>query len=229
MKLNMSWILLLPVALLMAAAAPGGSPRCFAGDGSEYFEPVSAELKAHGVARPMVLIDLDRLDQNLAVLNSHIQPPLKFRVVEKSLPCFALIKYILDHTGSNRVSGVPPSLPAVADGRSCRRTISYLFGKTVLIDGVKEYLAGLTPAQRVQSTEKVQWLIDSAQTLREYIDFFHSQGLKVSAANVEIDGPGAQAGGAENPGGVREHHEPARGQHRHGPVFEGASWATTAM
>ena len=67
------------------------------------FDGVSAELKARGVARPVIFIDLDRLDQNIGVLTSHIQPPLKFRVVEKSLPCLPLLRYILEKAGLNRV------------------------------------------------------------------------------------------------------------------------------
>ena len=63
---------------------------------------------------------------------------------------------------------------------------------------MKEYFSELTAEQRAQTTQNVQWLIDSEKTLREYLAFFHDRGLKF-AVNVEID-VGLKRGGAETLG-----------------------------
>src|SRR5690242_11978635 len=56
----------------------------------KYFAVISNELKSHHIAQPLLFIDLDRLDHNIDVLLSHLRSPVRFRVVEKSLPSIEL-------------------------------------------------------------------------------------------------------------------------------------------
>ncbi len=62
---------------------------------SEYFRQLNRELKAHGPMRPVMLIDLDRLDHNIDVVKASVQRAGKqLRLVEKSLPAPGLLNYI---------------------------------------------------------------------------------------------------------------------------------------
>jgi hypothetical protein len=70
---------------------------------TEYFRRLNVELKDHGPGRPVVLLDLDRLDRNLAVLEERLRPPLHYRVVVKSLPSLDLLRYIVRATGTDRL------------------------------------------------------------------------------------------------------------------------------
>ena len=53
-----------------------------------YFQQLNHVLKNHDRAIPCLLIDLDRLDKNVATLKDHIQADTHFRIVVKS--CFGL-------------------------------------------------------------------------------------------------------------------------------------------
>ena len=81
-------------ALLVAGAAllrpaDRGSPY------SEYFRQLNQQLKAHGPMRPVLLIDLDRLDHNIDIVMQSVQRGAKhLRLVEKSLPAPGLLAYI---------------------------------------------------------------------------------------------------------------------------------------
>ncbi len=58
------------------AAVAGGwwlRPSDRGGPYSEYFRSLNDELKAHGPMRPVMLIDLDRLDHNIDVVMQSVQ------------------------------------------------------------------------------------------------------------------------------------------------------------
>ncbi len=52
----------------------------------KYFENLNQELKNQPRVIPFLIIDLDKLDQNIEILKSSIQPNVDFRIVVKSLP-----------------------------------------------------------------------------------------------------------------------------------------------
>lgn len=150
-----------------------------------YYSSLSAELQREKVGRPVVVIDLDRLDHNLEVVARHLVPPFHFRVSEKSVPSPDLINYILEASGSRRVmvfhhpflKTLLASLPPDTD---------FLFGKTIPVNGLAEIFAQLDDVQAADATRRVQWLIDSPQTLADYLKFFRQRGFTFRA-NIEID------------------------------------------
>jgi D-serine deaminase-like pyridoxal phosphate-dependent protein len=158
-----------------------------------YYAGLNQELRQKGIGRPVILIDLDRLDHNLEVVKGRLREPLHFRAVEKSLPSADLLNYILDKTGSHRVmvfhhpflKTLLTTLPADTD---------FLFGKTIPVNGVAEVFAQLDDAQQAEVTQRVQWLIDSPQTLEAYLAYFRRTG-RTFCANLEID-VGLHRGGA---------------------------------
>jgi D-serine deaminase-like pyridoxal phosphate-dependent protein len=182
-------------AILIAILFIASAPLFAASAPPDYFSALNAELKAHDVSRPIAVIDLDRLDANIDALKSHVQPPLMFRVVEKSLPSVELLRYILARTGSKRGMAFHyPFLKTLLT--ELGDDVEFLFGKTIPVGGAREIFAELSPEQKKQAVRRVQWLADTKKTLQELLDFFREQDLPF-LANVEID-VGMHRGGARN-------------------------------
>ena len=71
---------------------------------SEYFRALNNELKTKGPMRPVLLIDLDRLDHNIDVVMRSVKRAGKqLRLVEKSLPSPGLLSYIGQRAGTQRL------------------------------------------------------------------------------------------------------------------------------
>ena len=83
-------VLVLVLLVALGALAWAFRPRDDGGAYDPYFRGLNATLRAQGPARPMLVLDLDRLDENLRVLRESIKPPKHFRVVDKSLPSIQL-------------------------------------------------------------------------------------------------------------------------------------------
>ena len=73
-----------------------------------YFSMLNALLKENGSGHPVILLDMDTLDQNISVLKKKIAAPKSFRVVVKSLPCIELIRHVMSF-----LSGVCASCAAI--------------------------------------------------------------------------------------------------------------------
>ncbi|MEM6725518.1 MAG: hypothetical protein AAF598_15870 [Bacteroidota bacterium] len=69
----------------------------------DWFETVNQSLKAQERAIPRLLIDLDRVDQNIQTFQSQQPPDMDFRIVVKSLPSFRLIQYIMDKAETHKL------------------------------------------------------------------------------------------------------------------------------
>ena len=63
---------------------------------SAYFQQLSAALDRAGLARPTLVIDRQRLLDNVAVLNGHLQGAYDYRVVAKSLPSVPLLDLVVE-------------------------------------------------------------------------------------------------------------------------------------
>ena len=59
-----------------------------------YFSKLNQTLQDHKRAIPCLVIDLDRLDQNITTLEKHLAPDMAFRTVVKSLPSPELLAYV---------------------------------------------------------------------------------------------------------------------------------------
>ncbi|TJW24289.1 MAG: DSD1 family PLP-dependent enzyme, partial [Mesorhizobium sp.] len=60
---------------------------------STYFAALSDALKAAGIFQPCLLLDLDMLDHNIALVRERLAPGLALRLVDKSLACLPLLSY----------------------------------------------------------------------------------------------------------------------------------------
>ena len=59
-----------------------------------YFTQLSQALRAAGIHQPCLVLDLDRLNGNIASVKSRLAPGLQVRIVDKSLPCLRLLDHI---------------------------------------------------------------------------------------------------------------------------------------
>ena len=69
----------------------------------KYFESLNQELKNQPRAIPFLIIDLDKLDQNIETLKSSIQTNIDFRIVVKSLPSPELIDYVIQKANTKKL------------------------------------------------------------------------------------------------------------------------------
>src|SRR4029077_5943747 len=91
-------------ALLAGAFAWWKKPRDAGVPYDDYFSALNQELKKNGPMRPCMVIDLDRMDQNIDRVTRTLKLAGKnYRIVEKSLPSQKLIEYIAQRAQTRRL------------------------------------------------------------------------------------------------------------------------------
>jgi D-serine deaminase-like pyridoxal phosphate-dependent protein len=167
-------------------------PRDDGGAYDAYFRALNETLRAHGPARPALVLDLDRLDENIRILRASIRPPKHFRVVDKSLPSMPLIRHIFQQADTTRVMSFhQPFLSQVAAELP---QADVLLGKPMPVKSAAAFYAGLAGA--FDPDRQLQWLIDTPERLEEYRALAERLGRRMRI-NVEID-VGLHRGGVQD-------------------------------
>jgi D-serine deaminase-like pyridoxal phosphate-dependent protein len=157
-------------------------PRDDGGTYEPYFQALNEMLKREGPARPVLILDLDRLDENIRVLRDSIREPKHFRVVDKSLPSLPLLRYVFEHARTNRVMSFhEPFLSHVAAELPGS---DVLLGKPMPVRSAAEFYAGLHGG--FDPDRQLQWLIDTPERLEEYRALAERLQRRMRI-NVEID------------------------------------------
>ena len=80
----------------IATTAVLARPEDMGGRYDGYFAALNQTLRANGIDRPVLVIDLDRLDRNIDRVTTSvaIAPAKTYRIVVKSLPSPALVDYV---------------------------------------------------------------------------------------------------------------------------------------
>lgn len=148
---------------------------------AETFARYSQLLDAEGEATPRLIVDLDAVDHNLA----HVQAALggkALRLVEKSLPCGALLDYLMTRAGTRRLMSF--HLPFLLEDARRFPDTDMMLGKPMPIAAVArfydEFPPGFDPAQQLH------WLIDTEARLAEYRALAESRGLRLQIV-LELD------------------------------------------
>lgn len=147
-----------------------------------YFDQLNDSLRIMGLGRPVMLLDLDRVDHNLDLIAETLGD--QFRLVTKSLPSTRLIDYALERTASQRLMAF--HIPYVRLLLDAFPRVDVLMGKPLLGVAVKEFFAGLDTDARRDAADRVQWLCDTPARLEELVRIASSLGLRLRL-NVEID------------------------------------------
>ncbi len=162
------------------------------GGHSAYYVQLSAALREAGLARPVMLVDLDRLDVNIDLVRKVIQPPFDYRVVAKSVPSHRLLEYVMKRAGTDRLMVFhQPFLNALAVQTP---HTDVLIGKPLPITAAHRFYRHYKPG-KFNAARQVQWLIDSPARMQQYSDLATAvrQDLRI---NIEID-VGLHRGGVQ--------------------------------
>ena len=152
-------------AAVVAAAAAKPSDK--GGPHPEYFAKLNTTLRAHGIDRPVLVIDLDRLDRNIdrVAKSAAVAPAKTYRIVVKSVPSPALVDYIAKRANTQALMCFHrPFLEAMA---TLRPSSDILMGKPMPVAAVQHFYEGhkgpFDPAKQLQ------WLVDSEARLQQYL------------------------------------------------------------
>ena len=154
-----------------------------------YFEQLDAGLKKAGIFHPVLVIDLDRLDQNIETLLSHLPSGMGYRIVAKSLPVPKLLAHIRKKTGTDRLMTF--NLPMLLDLSREAPDAHQLLGKPLPAAALREFLSQTDETQ----TDRVCWLIDTKARLESYQNIALEFGSVLNIA-LELD-VGLHRGGFE--------------------------------
>ena len=168
---------------VLAAGAWLLRPSDRGGPYTEYFRALNAELKAHGPMRPVMLIDLDRLDHNIDVVTQSVQRGGKqLRLVEKSLPSPGLLAYIAKRAGTQRLMSFHQ--PFLNHDAQVFPEADILIGKPLPVRSAQLFY------QAHQGTfdpsRQLQWLLDTPERLQQYLALAQGLGTQLRV-NIELD------------------------------------------
>ncbi|AUG41835.1 alanine racemase [Pseudomonas chlororaphis] len=181
------------VGALLAGVGAWLRPADRGGPYSDYFRALNRELKVHGPMRPVMLIDLDRLDHNIdVVLQSVKRGGKQLRLVEKSLPSPGLLDYIGQRAGTQRLMSFHQ--PFLNHDAQRFPEADILLGKPLPVRSAELFYQGhkgpFDPARQLQ------WLIDTPQHLQQYLALARGLGTRLRI-NIELD-VGLHRGGVKD-------------------------------
>ncbi|MFR0687785.1 DSD1 family PLP-dependent enzyme [Enterobacterales bacterium AE_CKDN230030158-1A_HGKHYDSX7] len=169
--------------VLLAGAGAWLRPSDNGAPYTDYFARLNRELKAHGPMRPVMLIDLDRLDHNVdAVLQSVQRGGKHLRLVEKSLPSPQLLDYIAKRAGTRRMMSFHQ--PFLNHDAERFPDADLLLGKPLPVRSAQEFYASLRGP--FDPTRQLQWLLDTPERLREYLALAQALNTRMRI-NIELD------------------------------------------
>jgi D-serine deaminase-like pyridoxal phosphate-dependent protein len=180
----MGWSVLI-ILLVLLVLVLLLKPRDKGGDYDPYFSGLNSAFKGAGLGTGRIMIDLDRLDHNLAVIQAHIPSPDHYRIVVKSLPCLDLLKVIQERVGTRKFLVVHrPFLKVIL--ANFGPGIDIQVGKILPVQAACEFFAEIDPKLEKRAQVEICWLVDCPEMLREYLDFARAKRLKLKIG-VEID------------------------------------------
>lgn len=159
----------------------------------EYFRALNEELRTNGPMRPCMVIDLDRMDRNLDLVTDALRRGGKhYRIVEKSLPCQSLIRYVASRSGSKRLMSFHQ--PFLNTDAEIFPDFDILMGKPLPVQSAALFYRKLKGP--FDPSRQLQWLFDTPARLQQYLQL--AEGLDTRLrANIEID-VGLHRGGVDN-------------------------------
>ncbi len=164
------------------------------GPSEPYFDKLGAAVTAAGLARPSLVIDLARLDQNIAVMKSHLRPGMGYRIVAKSLPSLPLLRHVMTAADTNRLMLFhQPFVNLVAMEEP---GADVLLGKPMPVAAAARFYDQLG-ATTFDPATQLQWLIDTPERLQEYQVLANARG-QAMRINLELD-VGLHRGGLTDP------------------------------
>lgn len=153
---------------------------------TDYFAQVSQALKLAGAHRPTLVVDKQRLDENLNALLKVIQTGFDYRIVAKSLPSVPLLEYIMQRSGSNRLMSF--HLPFLLHVVEYLPQADVLLGKPMPVAAARQFYQWHESLDNSQFNPEKQlhWLVDSVERLQQYQDLAKELNCTLNI-NLELD------------------------------------------
>ena len=162
---------------------------------SSYFASLNSHLKELGIGRPCIVLDLDRVDHNIARVKAHLTDRLRYRLVSKSNPSLELLAYVLKKANTTRVMAFhQPFLNMLIQHTDAT---DILMGKPLLAEAVNSFYLELASDRHSQATETIQWLVDTDERLHRHLEVARRYDQKLRV-NLEIDVGLHRGGAADN-------------------------------
>jgi len=173
----------LGAGVLLVGAGAWFRPDDLGGPYSDYFRQLNRELKANGPMRPVMVVDLDRLDHNIDVVTASVRRTGKqLRLVEKSLPAPGLLHYIAQRAETRRLMSFHQ--PFLNHDAVQFPEADILLGKPLPVRSAELFY------QRHKGpfdpSRQLQWLLDTPERLEQYRALAQSLGTRLRV-NVELD------------------------------------------
>jgi D-serine deaminase-like pyridoxal phosphate-dependent protein len=175
--------------LLIARPSAQGS-----GGHGAYFQQLTHALKAENLARPTMIVDLDRIDHNIAELRKHVGADKAYRIVAKSIPVPGLIDYAMRQAESQRLMVFHQSFLNELAMRAPATDV--LMGKPMPVAAAHRFYQHFQKGA-FDPARQLQWLVNSEQRLAQYASLADGLGVDM-LINIEID-VGMHRGGLSSP------------------------------
>lgn len=151
-------------------------------DDEGYLRHLGALLRETGSGIPRLVVDLDRVDRNLAVL-ADLQAPETVRIVAKSLPSPSLLAHVFGKLGHERLMVF--HLPFLLQLVDRFPGADVLMGKPLPLDAVCRFYRD-RPPNAFDDTRQLQWLVDDHARLLRFVEVARDVGRRVSIS-LELD------------------------------------------
>ena len=171
------------------AGAAGATLLARPGDIGEnhapYFLDLGAALDRDGRSGPTLVIDRERLRQNVQTLLGHVQQRFDYRIVAKSLPSPDLLEAVMQESGSRRLMLFhQPFINTVAQRFP---DTDILLGKPMPVAAARNFYREFAGAQSpFDPARQLRWLVDDAQRLAQYEKLAAELGTHMRVC-IELD------------------------------------------
>ena len=160
-----------------------------------YFAALNQRLQREGGGAPLLVVDLDRLDHNAALLNRRLGGKLPVRLVGKSLAANGLLGYLAEKLATQRFM-VFHQAQANEVARAFPQA-DLLLGQPLPSAAALAFYQQLPHPSAFAPARQLTWLIDSPQRLAAYAELARALGQPLQIA-LEID-IGLARGGFASP------------------------------
>ncbi len=162
---------------------------------ADYFFVLNRELGRAGPAEPCLVIDVDRLDDNIHAVVGALPKGRALRIVDKSLPSPTLIRHVLQRARTHRLMNF--HLPFLAQLVEEIAELDVLIGNPLPVRSVQSFFAGLHRGSWQRLAREIAWLVDTRERLAQYLELAERLQLRFRIA-IEID-VGLCRGGVSEP------------------------------
>ena len=131
-----------------------------------YFAALNQLLRRTGAGLPLLVVDLERLDQNAELLASQLGNNLPLRLVAKSLASIGLLDYLAKKLGTQRFMVFHQ--PQINQLAVSFPQSDLLLGKPLPSAAALSFYQQLPQGSGFVPAEQLTWLIDSQSRLQEY-------------------------------------------------------------